>query len=427
MTTATATDPSWARYSPPQRWWYLFVLFLVCLCNYIDRHIMSVLIQPIKDEFGVSDAAMGLLTGFAFAATYAVLGIPVARWSDRGDRRLVITVSLAVWSAATLVCGWARSFPMLALARLGVGVGEAGAIPPAQSLIADYFPPALRTRALALFMTGAAFGYMFAFAAGTRIEAAHGWRWAFLALGSPGLLLCLLTWFGLTEPRRSAAGGLAGTAGESLSVALQQLAAKRTYVLLVVGLVLYFVVSYGALTWQPTYMHRVLGLPLTQVGTSYGLAQTVATLLGSVGGGWIVDRLAKRDPRAGIRVPAMALIASWPVYLLSMTTENLPLLFGCVFVGGLALGVTVPAVFAVLHRVCGSPRRAMAVAVAFFFANLLGLGCGPLITGALSDALTAEYGAIGLRYAIMAAFTVLLPTGAILWLAGAAMERDAED
>ncbi len=417
---------SWDIYSPAQRWWYLFVLFLVCLSNYVDRHVMAVLIVPIKAEFGVSDAAMGLLTGFAFAATYAVLGIPFARWSDRGDRRIVITASLAIWSAATMLSGFVKSCPMLALTRLGVGVGEAGAVPPAQSLIADYFPPEQRTRAIALFMTAAAFGYYIAFAGGTRITEAYGWRWAFIALGMPGLLLCLLTYFGLSEPRRRTHSAFAASS-EGFVDSLRQLAAKRSFVLIVAAMVLYFLTQYGAMTWQPTYINRVLGVPMTTIGSYYGLVQTAAVLVGSIAGSWIVDRLARSDPRAGVRVPAVALVLVWPLLVFSQITDSFAVLLAMVFLGNVAFGVTIPAMFAVLHRVCGSERRAMAVAVAFFFSNLLGLGFGPLITGALSDMLTARFGAVGLGYAITASLTILLPCAATLWLASNRMELDREE
>ena len=240
----------WDHYPPARRWGLLAILFLVSTSNYIDRQVMSVLIEPIKAEFQVSDTAMGLLTGFAFAATYALLGIPVARWADRGDRRQVITLSLAVWSVATMACGFAGSFATLALARVGVGVGEAGALPPAQSLIADYFPPAQRTRALAIFMASATLGYLIALSGGAKLAAFHGWRTTLIVLGAPGLLLCALTAFGLAEPRRGRASREVAHS-EPLKATLRALLAKRSYVGIVLAMTFYYLVAYGALTWIP--------------------------------------------------------------------------------------------------------------------------------------------------------------------------------
>jgi MFS family permease len=425
MTDSGHVRPSWGQYRPAQRWGYLFILFLVCLSNYIDRQVMSVLLEPIKQEFEASDTQMGLLTGFAFAATYAVLGIPIARWADRGDRRIVITVSLAVWSAATVACGFAKTFPILVLTRLGVGVGEAGAIPPAQSLIADYFAPSQRARALSLFMSASAFGYLAAFVGGTYIAAEYGWRWAFIALGAPGLLLCLTAMFGLSEPR-AYLERMEQVASESLMTALRLLARKRSYVLINVSMVLYFLVAYGAVTWLPAYLQRVLELDLVKIGAMFGIASMGATLVGTLVGGWVTDWVGKKDSGALARVPGIALIAVAPIYQLMMWTDDIRAFIFLSFVGGLGLGAAIPAMFAALHVVCGSARRSVAVAIAFFFSNLLGLGFGPLITGALSDMFTAAYGPVGLRYALMIAFAMLVPTGVVLCWAALSLEHDAE-
>lgn len=416
---------SWTQYAPARRWSFLAILFLVSFSNYVDRQVMSVLIEPIKHEFGVSDTMMGLLTGFAFAATYAVLGIPVARWSDRGDRRFVITLSLAVWSVATMACGVAPTFSLLVLARVVVGVGEAGALPPAQSLIADYFPPHQRTRALAIFMASSTLGYLVAFVGGARLAADYGWRMALIVLGAPGLLLCLMTGFGLREPRR-ALGNMMTLPSESFVETLRALAAKRSFVLLVLAMVSYFLVAYGAMTWLPAYMKRVLQLDLARIGGTFGLVNAGAMLVGTVGGGAIADVLAKRDPLWLVRFPSLVLIAVLPAYELALTTGSFALFLTGVFIGGLAFGTAVPAMFSALHQVCGSARRATAVAVAFFFSNLLGLGFGPLITGALSDHFTSLHGPVGLRYALMFAYGFLIPAGALLWLSAVTMTADTE-
>ncbi|MGH6613365.1 spinster family MFS transporter [Sphingomonas sp.] len=416
----------WHRYSPARRWGLLAILFLVSLSNYVDRQVMSVLIEPIKAEFQASDTMMGLLSGFAFAACYAVLGIPVARLSDRGNRRIVITLSLAIWSMMSVACGFARNFTMLALARTGVGVGEAGAIPPAQSLIADYFPPEQRTRALGIFMASATVGYLIAFMAGTQLAATYGWRMAFIALGLPGLLLAALAWLGLHEPRAGRSSATAQAQHETFRQTLRALADKPSYVFINVSMALYFLVAYGAITWLPAYMGRVLRLELTEIGAAYGAVSALGALVGTLGGGFVIDRLAKRNPRQLAQVPGLILIASCPLYELGLLTNTFGVFLAMVFIAGVGLSAAAPAMFSALHLVCGSARRAMAVAIAFFFANLLGLGFGPLITGALSDLFTAQFGPVGLRYALMAALALLIPAGIALWLGGRTLEADRE-
>jgi MFS family permease len=426
MRVNNVEGPNWELYGPLQRWGFLAILFLISLSNYADRQVTSVLLEPIKQEFGASDAQMGLLGGFAFAAFYAVLGIPVARLADRGNRRVVITLSLAAWSAMTMLCGFTRTFTQLFLVRMGVGVGEAGAIPPAQSLIADYFPPDQRARALGIFMTSATGGYLLAFMGGAYLAAHYGWRAAFIALGAPGLVLCLITWAGLREPRQLPGRAAHEAAHESLGACFKALAQKRSFVLLSIALVLYFLVAYGALTWIPAYLIRVLKRPLVEVGTTYGVVAAISSLLGTLGGGWLMDKLSARDQRWLGWLPGLLLIASWPFETLAILTNSFPLFLASGFVAGVTIGAAVPAMFALMHRVCGSSRRAMAVAIIFFFANLLGLGFGPLMTGFLSDMFTASMGPVGLRYAIIAAILILLPSGLALVATASSIERDAE-
>ena len=426
MQHPTAERPSWELYSPGQRWWFLAILFLVSMSNYIDRQVMSVLLEPIKLEFGASDTQMGLLGGFAFAVFYAFFGMPVAWLADRGNRRTVITVSLAAWSVMTMICGFAKSFPQLFAARMGVGVGEAGAIPPAQSLIADYFPPEQRGRALAIFMASTMAGYLIAFNGGAQLAASHGWRTAFIALGAPGLLLCLLTQMGLKEPRTLPGRAANPAAGEKIGETFAALAHKRSFVLLCVAMVLYFLVAYGAVTWFPAYLVRVMHRPLTEVGAIYGAVAAVAALVGTLGGGVITDRLAKRDESWLARVPGILLLICCPFYVLAVSTNDFLVFLIGATIGGVGVSAAVPAMFTVLHRICGSSRRAMSVAIVFFFANLLGLGFGPLITGALSDMFTATMGPVGLRYALIISFSILVPSGLTMILLARFLKRDIE-
>lgn len=418
-------DAAWSLYRPAQRWGFLAILFFASASSFMDRYVMSVLIEPIKSEFKASDTMMGLLGGFAFAAFYATLGLPIARLADRGDRKLVISVSMAIWSVTTLLCGVARNFPQLVLARVGVGAGEAGAMPPAQSLIADYFPPAQRARALGVLIASSTVGYIVAFSLGAWLAATQGWRAAFIALGAPGLVLCALTLVGLREPRHQLASGNQKKQ-EPLRSTLAALAGKRSFVLLCIAATLYWLVAYGAVIWFPAYLVRVLHLNLVTVGAVFGGLGAIAALVGSVVGGFVTDFATKKSVAYAARVPAAILVGVVPVYELAMVSDEPVMFYAASFVGALGLSAAVPAFFTLLHRICGSARRATAVAILFFFGNLVGLGLGPVITGALSDHFSSAYGPVGLRYAIMIALLALAPSGLVLWTAAKSVAADTE-
>jgi MFS family permease len=423
------TDPGtpWELYSARQRWTFVAVLFLVSTSNYVDRNVISVLLEPIKAEFGVSDTLLGLLTGVSFALFYATLGIPVARWADRGNRKLIITLSLSVWSAMTAVCGLAQSFWQLALARVGVGAGEAGAIPPAQSLIADYFSPAQRGRALAIFMASAMAGYLIGFVGGAHIAADYGWRTAFIVMGLPGLALAVVVHFVLREPRERLPALRASAAQqEPFALTLELLMRKRSFVQLLIATVIYFLIAYGAIVFFPSYMIRVLGVGLAEAGTKFGAVSAAASIAGTLLGGVLLDRLARRDLAWLAWLPAVGLAITWPLYELMLIVPTFEALLAIAGFAGVALNAAVPALFSVLHAICGSPRRAMAVAILFFFANLIGLGLGPVIAGAMSDAFSAACGPVGLRYALMLVMTLLLPAAGFMYLCGRNMKRDLE-
>lgn len=421
----TATQP-FQLYTPARQWSLLAVLFLVSTSNYVDRNIISVLLEPIKAEFGVSDTLLGLLTGISFALFYATLGIPVARWADRGNRKTIITLSLTIWSLMTALCGLAQSFWQLALARVGVGAGEAGALPPAQSLIADYFGPTRCGRALAIFMSSSMCGYLLGFVAGAHIATSYGWRAAFLIVGLPGLALAVLVHFVLHEPRTLPQFRPTPGSQEPIGATFRALLAKRAFVYLLIAMVIYFLIAYGAIVFLPSYMVRVLKVPLAEVGTAYGAVSAVASIIGSLLGGFMIDRLSKRNLAWLGWMPAAGLALCWPLYeaMLLAPTFTMALIFAGL--AGLALNAAVPAMFTCLHAICGSARRAMSVAVVFFFANLIGLGLGPIIAGALSDAFSAIHGPVGIRYALLIVMTLLLPCAWLLVMSGRHVATDIE-
>ena len=423
----TAATRPWDLSPPRRRWTFLAVLFLVSTSNYVDRNIIGVLLEPIKREFGVSDTMLGLLTGFSFAIFYATLGIPVARWADRGDRKIILTVSLAAWSVMTAFCGMAQSFVQLALARIGVGAGEAGALPPAQSLIADYYPPAERGKALGTFMMSSMAGYVLGVVVGGQIAQAYGWRAAFLTVGLPGLLLAVVTYLVLDEPRRQPRFAVAQASMEPLRTSIKALMAKRSFVDITIAMVLYFLMAYGAFVFTVSYLIRTHGLSVGRASAIFGTVSTVTAVIGSLVGGALADRLARRHISWLARLPGWVLILALPAYELAFSVRSLALTVVFLGIGGSLLTGAIPSMFAALHAVCGSARRAMSVAVIFFFANLIGTGLGPIITGRLSDYFAASVGpAEGLRYAMMIVMVTFVPSGWFMLRASRNLARDQE-
>lgn len=417
----------WELYSRVQRLRFLAILFLVGTANYVDRNIISVLLEPIKHEFEVSDTMLGLLTGLSFAVFYATLGLPIARLADNWNRKHVVTASLAVWSGMTMVCGLAGSYWQLLLARFGVGAGEAGAIPPAQSLLSDFFPPADRGKAFGIFMSSSSAGYALGLIAGGWIAQEYGWRHAFILAGALSFILVPMTHFLLREPRRAMAHFRASQSENSMR-AVRALFAKPSYVLILCALVAYFMWSYGVLVFVVSLLVRAHGLSLAEAGAMFGLVSAAGAVVGSVGGGAIADRLARHDTGWLTRVGAIGIVAAVPVYEVALWTNNMALMTGLLFLSTVLLNGTVPPAYAAVHAVCGARRRALAIALLLFFANLIGLGLGPLFSGMLSDAFAVTLGnAEGLRLALMIMTGVLVPAAMLLFFAARQLSRDLED
>jgi len=417
----------WELYSERQRWRLLAILFLVATSNYFDRNVIAVLLEPIKHEFQLSDTLLGVLGGFCFALFYALFGIPISRWGDGGNRRTIITTALTIWSLMTVLCGLAQSFVQLAAARVGVGVGEAGAIPPAQSLIADYFPPERRAGAIAVFTSAATAGLLLGFGVGGYVAEKYGWRTAFILGGIPGLALALLTRWGLEEPRVQLGFPYDNPRRESFGETLQRLRQKRSYVHALIGCQLYFVMAYGALLFIPAYLIRVQHVALATVSVAYGTVGAVSGLIGTLGGGWLANRLGRKDVRWLAWLCAIACAVAGPLYMLALGVNNFTVFLAASGLGSALLAGGLPAMFAGIIAVAGSARRTTALAIVLFSATLIGGGLGPLVSGALSDVLTATYGDNGLRYALLAVMPVLLVTGGFFYAFGRAMPADLEE
>jgi len=381
----------------------LGILSTVYAINLLDRQILSMLLVPIQEDLGISDTALGFLTGTSFALFYATAGIPIARWADRGTRTHVIAVGLTLWSAATAACGLARSFTQLAIARVLVGVGEAAGSPPAHSLIADYFPPARRARSIALYTMGGSVGIGLGYALGGFLGEQFGWRMTFFIVGLPGLLMALVVRFIVREPPRGAIEGRAEV-GEQPAVgdAIRLLLGIRSYRQIAIATSLYCIASYGFMMWVPTFLVRVHEMGRSESGGWLGLISAVCGLAGAYTGGWLTDYGVARDRRWSCWLPACAGLLTTPFIFAFLLVDSGELALLCyVPIAFLSAGWSA-ATYAVVQGLVSLRMRAMASAVLLFALNLIGLGLGPQFVGILNDVLDPRFGVEAIRYSLLA-------------------------
>lgn len=378
--------------NPSYRYFVLGVLTLVYALNFVDRQLLVILQEQIKAELLLSDTQLGLLSGFAFAVFYVSCGIPIARWADRGNRRSIIALALTVWSLMTAVSGLAQNYLHLLLARVGVGVGEAGGSPPAHSMISDIFRKEERATALSIYSIGIYIGILLGFALGGWIADTFGWRTAFFVVGLPGVAVALFLRLTVKEPVRGWSEGRESdtAAPPPFLEVLSFLWSRRTFRNLALAGSLQALVIYGIGNWLPSYFLRNFEISLTELGIWMALTSGFGGGAGSFFGGWMTDRLGGRDGRWYVWGPAILMLGITPVLLIILTTETLTLallLTGLFhFLSASYLGP----VLAVSHGLVGLRMRALTSAIFFFFINLIGLGLGPLIVGWLSDNFTAD-------------------------------------
>lgn len=404
----------------------LWTLLIVYIFNFLDRQIANILAEPIAKELGLSDTQLGLLTGLAFALFYTVLGIPLARWADRpgNDRVRLIAVSLTLWSAMTALCGMAQNFTQLLLARIGVGVGEAGCTPAAHSLITDAVPPEKRSSAMAFYGLGIPIGGLLGLVIGGVLADWLGWRAAFVAVGLPGVLLAAFVWFGLVDPRRT--GHAPVHAGEMLGVgaALKLLFASPAYLLILAATSTVAFLGYGKHVWAVIFFQRTHGLTPGETGLFYGLTVGLAGILGTWLGGWLADRYGKRDKRHILTAPAIGGLVAAPLLFLAYSAADWRLALALLIVPTILNSFYYGPAFSAAHGIVAPRSRAMASAMLIFGQNLIGLGLGPLFFGMLSDAFKAEAGAESVRWVLFGAAWLGIIPGVLFWLASRRLARE---
>ncbi len=382
--------------------WVLAVLLVTYTFNYLDRYLLTILVQPIKEELGVSDTVMGFLIGPAFALFYTGLGVPIARLADRTNRRNVIAAGFVLWSAFTALSGAARSWVQLALARVAVGVGEAAGAAPSHSLISDTFPAERRAGALSIFQMGVYLGQILGLAVGGLLVAPLGWRWTFVVVGLPGLLFAALLRFTIDEPPRGRFDPVdTGAPPPPFTDVLKHLWAMPTFRWLAIGTGLASFAGTGYGFWIPTLFLRVHDMSFAEIGTSFGLISGLSALTGTWIAGRLGVRLGARDPRWLLLLASLAVAVSLP-FLCAVSLWPTPwIAISFAIPAGLAGAGWAPLTYTVVQNLVPPAMRSVAASILIFFITFLGMGLGPQAVGLLSDALAASQGDQALRYALV--------------------------
>ncbi|HAH09864.1 MAG TPA: MFS transporter [Alphaproteobacteria bacterium] len=387
-----------------RRTYALVILMLVYTSSHVDRSIVGILGQPIKLELGLTDTQLALMSGLAFAVFYATLGLPLAILADRMNRRNIIVAALTTWSAMTALCGLAGNYTQLLLARIGVGVGEAGSSPQSHSMISDMYAPHERSRALGFYALGVTFGSMIGYVVGGYVSVYWGWRTAFFVVGLPGIVLALIMWLTVPEPPRMGPKRAAGTLNirKELAEGFRFIGQSRACFHVIAGITLTAFVGYGAASFTAPFLERSHGIPRDQIGLILGPVAGLFGGLGVMAGGFMADWWGRRDLRGTSWIVALGKLSAAPLvlafYLTADATAAILFLLPASFLGAFYLGPS----FAMVQSVSPAAMRATVAAIMLFILNLIALGLGPLAVGFVSDRLTQDFGfgQEGLRYAL---------------------------
>jgi MFS family permease len=386
---------------------YLLIVLAITLAfNYMDRLALGLVMQDIKTDLRLSDTQLGLVTGFAFAVFYSAMGIPIARWADRGNRVTILALTTGLWCLMVALSGAARTFGQLLLVRVGVAVGEAGCIPPSHSLIADHFPRAERPRATATFMLGGALSVILGYFGAGWLNEWYGWRTMFVVLGIPGVALALVIGLTLKEPRRAAARPADPTSAASSQPSVIEVCSRLwsipTFRHLLFGFSVLFLLAYGFAQWQPTFFIRTHGVGTGELGGWFTVIYASSGAVGVYGGGMLASRYAATNERLQLRALialfAGLLVVRPLVYLMPDYGWALVLVVPTALVSAIGDGP----LFAIIQSLVPAPMRAVSIAIIYLVANLIGMGLGPFLIGVLSDGLRPWAGEGSLRYALIA-------------------------
>jgi MFS family permease len=406
----------------------LVVLTLVYTFNFIDRQLLSILQEAIKLDLSLSDAQLGLLTGFAFAMFYVTAGIPIARLADRSNRRNIVAVSVGLWSFMTAISGFVQNYLQLLLARVGVGVGEAGGSPPSHSIVSDIFPKKQRASALAFYSTGVNLGILFGFLFGGWLNEFFGWRVAFMVVGVPGIMLAILVRTTVREPVRGLVENKQASDKQvPFKDVITLLWQRKTFRHMALACGLNAFAGYGTVNWLASFFIRTHEMSTGELGTWLALSTGLFGAIGVLIGGILGDKLGGRDKRWYTWIPGLATIMVVPFMIIVLLTDNQYVALVCVFIPGTLQNVYLGNSIATTHNLVGLRWRSTASAILFFILNVIGLGMGPFAVGLLSDFLAPTLGAESLRYSMLALLpTVMIWSSIHFYLASRTMLKELE-
>lgn len=424
---------------PVYAWYVVFILMVAYTFSFIDRQILNLIIEPVRADLQISDTQISLLQGLAFALFYTLMGLPIAYWADRGDRRSIMAYGIALWSFMTCVCGLARSFLFLFIARMGVGVGEAALTPPGYSLLSDYFPPEELSRAISLFAGGAFLGSGLAFIVGgwvidlvtamgditlPVIGVVKPWQMVFFCVGPPGLIVALLVMYTVKElPRR----GVSDNKDVSLAALFEFMGKnRRTFLYHFFGFSIMSLMGYGILSWTPTYFIRVHGWSPGEVGSRFGLVVMIFGTIGVVGAGWVADYIRQRgyvdaNMRTIMMVAAFMIVLGPPAYFITDTWLSLYLMIPATLMWSMSFGIGPAA----LQTITPNQIRAQVSALYQFVINLIGLTLGPTSVALFTDYIFVGDQYVGHSIALMIA--MMSPIAVILLGLGLKHYRDSAE
>ena len=403
----------------------LVMLTVIYSLNFLDRTVITILIDPIKHDYHLSDKTMGFISGFGFVIFYSILAAPVARWADRGNRRSIIAWGLVLWSGMTALAGIARNALELTLSRFGVGVGEAAGTAPSSSMISDLFPGGRRSTAMAVYQLGPVFGGFLGAFIGGWINQYYGWHNAFLVAGIPGLLVAVVFRLTVKEPvRGSTEQKRVDPSQQNLRETLRFMLRQRCYIVLLVGFCFTTFTQFGFGTWTAPFLGRIHHLSSKDIGTYIGTVRAGAGLVGTLIGGYLSDWAGRRDVRWRIYISAICSMLAGPGVLLFVLSHRL---FWCIVgftIVSAASPVHVGPIVAVSHSVVKVGMRAFATSVIYLISELLGLGLGPFLIGVFNDHYRVRLGVDVIRYSMSAAALTTLIGGLLFCLAARSLERD---
>ena len=425
----TPLEPARAGFDPRTassgyRYLCVGILALAYTFNFLDRQILSLLAEPVRRELHLSDTQIGLLTVFAFALFYTLCGLPIAWFADRSHRVRIIAAACACWSLFSAASGLAGSFLQLAVARMGVGIGEAGGTTPSYAVISDYFPPAERGRALAIFSLGVPFGIAVGAALGGGVAAAYGWRAAFYAVGLPGVVIALLILTMVREPIRGIQDGAAGRiAAAPLGEVFRLFFSNSVLVWTALATGLGAFAGYGSSNWTPAFLMRHQHMTLGQLAAYYSVSVGAAVGLGTWLSGYLADRLSRGNPRAYAMIPFWGSLVALPLAIAGYVAPNWQISLTCLTISA-AFGILYLApALAIVQNTVPPQARSTSAAILLLILNLIGLGGGPVFVGVLSDFFKPHFGANSLQAALLCSAPVLLLVMGACLMAARALGR----